>query len=157
LLRGTQDGPLFCQECHGEVSRGDSRAWHVVVAQSAHGGEPGAEAAARGTLDPLSTRCMGCHDGTLGRDVGSQTGRRRLDVGLGSSHPVGVAYRASPARRKQGQRGPALRDVALLDPRIRLFGGKVGCGSCHNVYSELPQFLAIDPRHGRLCRACHAI
>jgi len=154
LLRGDKSGAAFCQECHGELQRGDSRSWHIVMAQTAHGSE-GTAADARATLDPTSTRCLSCHDGTAGRDVGYRLGQRSLDVGGGRSHPVGVRYVADAVPRKEGDRGPSLRNPAFLDKRLRLFDGKVGCGTCHDLYSTNRKFLAIDTRGGRLCRSCH--
>ena len=135
LLRGKQLGPAFCQACHGPLGE-DSRSWHVVVTQSAHRTVTDGAASPNATLDPLSARCLACHDGTLGKGVG-------------------VRYRASAPAKPVDERSPRLRPEAMLDKRIRLFNGKVGCGSCHDPYSRNRKFLVIDPSHGRLCRSCH--
>ena len=155
LLRGEAMGPAFCQQCHGSVAKGDSRAWHVVVTQSAHTAQPPQGDDSASGFDALTVRCLGCHDGTAGKDVGVRMGRTRLGVGRASSHPVGVRYRASAPAKSVDDRSPRLRPEAMLDKRIRLFSGKVGCGSCHNLYSQERKFLAIDTRNGRLCRSCH--
>ena len=158
LLRSEKKGALLCEECHAGLSKGDSRSWHILVAESAHGNEPEDETAPRGQLDALSKRCLSCHDGTSGRDVGFRIGRPRLDVGSGASHPVGVRYPMGIAAGGGGKRRGRARKsryVARPDERIRLFDGKVGCGSCHNPYSQNAKFLVIDPRGGRLCLSCH--
>ena len=51
----------------------------------------------------------------------------------------------------------SFRDKAVLDKRIRLFNGKVGCGSCHNPYSKNAKFLVIETEGGRLCLSCHEV
>jgi predicted CXXCH cytochrome family protein len=156
LLRAAAAGPALCQSCHEELTRSGSRAWHVLATRSAHGEEPKPRETSHGMLDPLSARCLACHDGTVARDVGARLGVRRLGVRRSSSHPVGVSYASRPGRRRD-HKSPRLRGEAGLDKRVRLFGGKVGCGSCHNVFSRNEDFLVIDPANGRLCRACHQI
>ena len=89
--------------------------------------------------------------------LGMRVGEKRLDVVADRSHPVGVTYPISGALARPGKKAPSVRDLAMVDPRIRLFGGKIGCGTCHDFYSTIPKFLVLDTRGGRLCRACHTM
>ena len=73
------------------------------------------------------------------------------------SHPIGMDYREAALARQLDRSASELRDVSLLDDRIRLFEGMVGCGSCHNPYSDNPYFLVIDGAGGRLCNSCHTM
>jgi len=155
LLRGDRLGADFCQACHGRLGDGDTRAWHVVVTRTAHGSEPDPVESPGRPLDSLSARCLACHDGILGKDAGLRIGARRPGTRRASSHPVGVRYDPVPRPRKSDDAGPRLRPVASLDERLRLFGGKIGCGTCHDPYSRNRKLLVIDPSHGRLCRSCH--
>ena len=158
LLRSDKSGSVYCRLCHGDAARGDSRAWHRIVVETAHGGTP-EEAQLRvvkwGMLDPLSTRCLSCHDGTMGQDVGVRAGGKRLGIAVERSHPVGVVYRPSIESAGGGREGPMLRDLSQIDSRIRLFDGKIGCGTCHDLYSTIPKLLVLSQESGRLCRACH--
>lgn len=92
-------------------------------------------------IDYESRTCMGCHDGSRGK-------------GLGVSHPVGVAY-DEMAWAAKGSRH-RLTDRHQLDARVRLFDGNVGCGSCHNIYSQTPKMLSMPNTRGQLCTSCHA-
>lgn len=94
---------------------------------------------------------MECHDGSAGPDAGSHP----LAFGAGmsetsSEHPVGVFLRET-----ERTRGGDFRIATNPDERIRLFGGKVGCGSCHSVYSPEPADLVMSNRGSRLCLSCH--
>ena len=155
LLRGTKRGAQFCQECHEAGMRKDPRGWHVLVTQTAHAAasEPPATGA---ELDPLTVRCLSCHDGTFGSGVSAHVSSGRVGAPRGSSHPVGVRYPSTPTVIIRGK-STKFRPRASLDKRIRLFDNKVGCGSCHDVYSENEKFLSVETRGSRLCKACHDI
>ncbi|NNK62673.1 MAG: hypothetical protein HKO98_05620 [Gemmatimonadetes bacterium] len=63
---------------------------------------------------------------------------------------------ATPYRRT-GAPDPydGLRHPDLVDPRIRLFDGNLGCGSCHSVYAGEPGLLVMRNERSRLCTSCH--
>ena len=67
---------------------------------------------------------------------------------IGVSHPIGVS---TPRRSASTGR---LSDVSELSSAIKLFGGLVGCGSCHNPYSKQHSELVMS-NEKRLCLACH--
>jgi predicted CXXCH cytochrome family protein len=94
---------------------------------------------------------MTCHDGAIAGDAGGHQ-TRRLAFDGSTEHPVGVELRD----RNVGQPDEILFvGHSALDPRIRLFDGKVGCGSCHNQYSSRESLLVMSNHQSRLCLACH--
>ncbi len=149
--------PGLCAACHDPV-RGDARQIHAASLGRAHLLAPGTSGAQRlrgpswpGEFDAESQACLECHDGTLARIPGIRTGPRgpasaaRL---LGGRHPIGVEQRPRGA-------GDNLVPAHTLDPRIRLFDGRVGCGSCHNPYSGHEAMLVMSNQASALCLTCH--
>lgn len=148
-LRGTGDAASLCAECH-VAPQSSSHAGGSMRAHLGGSRDPGrASAAAR--IDEESASCMSCHDGTAASDAGlhARPGRRRDGLG---EHPIGIAY-DKPGR---GHDAPRFVPVARLDPRVRLFDGAVGCGSCHSVYAPTKSLLVMDNLRSRLCLSCHA-
>ncbi|HLC17846.1 MAG TPA: cytochrome c3 family protein [Thermodesulfobacteriota bacterium] len=104
------------------------------------------------TLDDLSLKCLACHDAVFGVEslVENKTLGFHVAGTIGLSHPVGVSY--IEAKRKYKA---AYRDLDELPGEIQLYGGIVGCGSCHNPYSSRHDQLAMSNEGSRLCLACH--
>ena len=112
------------------------------------------------SLDPESEECIKCHETTVG---GSTTPLVCHEGGC--DHPIGVDYVALASKN------PALMDPARLDPGIRLFDGRIGCGTCHVPYDrtnhlklaekrkKMPAIpdpmLSVDNTGSGLCMACH--
>jgi predicted CXXCH cytochrome family protein len=63
---------------------------------------------------------------------------------------VGADYREE-ALRFPHRYAPA----EALAPEIRLFGGKIGCGTCHNGFSKEKGLLVIANQRSMLCMECH--
>jgi predicted CXXCH cytochrome family protein len=42
-----------------------------------------------------------------------------------------------------------------MDPRIWLFEGRVGCGSCHSPFAGGEALLVMSNVGSRLCLSCH--
>lgn len=149
---------LLCRACHFEPARPGSVLAHGLYLGRAHL-IPGAEAAPAPPtlLDRESQLCLSCHDGGMAStaDVrvvasggGVQNTRR---TNWRTEHPVGVRYGAK-------RRDPGTHDLRLartLPPEVRLFDGRVGCGSCHSVYSGIEQMLSVSNRGSGLCLTCH--
>lgn len=151
LLRTEARGRSFCLLCH-ETLFGDGLP-HAGVGGMAHAKSstpPDRETLSR-LLDPVSLECLECHDGLIAPDAGyrlpgaeSLTYRERM-----LSHPIGVDYREASLRRRN------LKPMEALPPLIALYEGKVGCGSCHNPYSNEPSMLVFSDRRSALCLGCH--
>lgn len=145
FLRRPAIGREFCLSCHETKRSTDSHAELLAVA---HEGSRYSVADDSNPLDPMSLDCIGCHDGSLGPAVSYKLGQGVWNHDSGV-HPIGVAYRESRMRRG------GLIPVSMLDKRLRLFGGKIGCGTCHDIYSKLPNMLAMSNAGSDLCLSCH--
>jgi len=148
LLIVTEKGKAFCMKCHRESILVGSGG-HEVISSLLH--QPRYEITEKkGQLDRESLECLSCHDGSFAslQEVSLGPGIWEHGPRVGISHPVGTDYRK--AARKGG-----LRNVFMLDKRIRLFDGKIGCGSCHSLYSPLPAKLVMENRASNLCLSCH--
>jgi predicted CXXCH cytochrome family protein len=171
-LRSLRRGEAFCAECHSAGARAASLAAGATVraasirtaasrtalanATADHAGlitvaHPGAAASAGDGIDDVSQQCLGCHDGAVASSA--ETVRA---PGIGTrreSHPLGIAY---PPRPRPGREG-TFRPAASLDARLILTGGRIGCLTCHDIYSgrESPPVLPND--ESRLCSQCHEI
>ena len=144
LLRGGLPGTAFCANCH-QPSDGESGAlMHASFLSKAHLQWESEDVgfSSRSGFNPMldgeSQDCMSCHDGASAKSIGP-------------SHPVGVSYESSMKRQTRHRLVPAVK----LDSRIRLFDGKLGCGSCHSQYSGNEKFLAVTNTNDRLCVTCH--
>lgn len=153
MLRSPTAAAL-CAQCHAETGSASATP-HAAGLGRAHldtSGTLGRSTLAitHGILDSESESCLSCHDGSAAGDAGVHTARRTPGADP-SDHPFGVPYRDNP--RQDG----AIRLVRTtnLDPRVRLFDRKVGCGSCHSVYSPQPDHLVMSNLQSRLCLSCH--
>jgi predicted CXXCH cytochrome family protein len=43
----------------------------------------------------------------------------------------------------------------MLRKEVKLYEGKIGCGSCHNIYSKEKYMLVISNDSSVLCLECH--
>ena len=130
---------MLCAQCHASTPRSGPEG-HAGTLVKAHPGALGGTVARGATvqsLDDESRQCMSCHDGNVAPDAGRHLAGGILESEMLRDHPVGVAYRSAGVRRSDAR----LKPMERLDPRVRLFGGTVGCGSCHSVYSKQPSLL----------------
>jgi len=148
-LRGAGNGRTFCLECHAEsffsamIDKGTS------IERSGHLAE---QALPEGVdLDPYSRQCMSCHieNGSAIAMKIDTRGIVRHSSGK-SNHPVGMAY-------GQVVGTELYRNRSELKPQIFLPGGKVGCVSCHQGYSQQHGALVMSNDRSALCLECHDI
>jgi predicted CXXCH cytochrome family protein len=149
----------LCAACHDPNGTG-RRDMHATMLGRAHlvwpdEGEPGTpgDDPAPASPDAASRTCLGCHDGSVAPGAADASvpdaqsrSHARAHVPIGMSHPIGVAYVLD--------RGPALRAGGPLDPRIRLFDNRVGCGSCHSPFAGGEALLVMSNVGSRLCLGC---
>jgi len=153
FLRRFTRGRLFCIVCHKE-----GEFTHKTAMTEVHMKSKYFEVYSGETIDPLSANCISCHDGSYATSVPVRAGiwqhGNGLDLSQGGNHPIGVDYEAA---RMKPKRKTDLRPMAMVDPRIKFFNGKIGCGSCHDPFSDKPGKLVMSNEESRLCYACHYI
>jgi predicted CXXCH cytochrome family protein len=153
FLRRAVIGQAFCEACHRDSAiireGGGSHARDLGVAHMKFTEGSG------GRIDKVSLACLSCHnDGSLATKADVKIGTFQhgmaLSPGYGAegTHPIGVKY--SQAAKRGG-----FVPLKQLNPKIRLFKGKVGCASCHDIYSKLHNRLVMSNEGSKLCLACH--
>lgn len=151
FLRSEKSLKAFCIACHGKNFE-DGIGMHKMTG-SAHFGTRYTIADNGVVIDELSIQCLSCHDGQLGNNVPvNMVGKGIFEHpdSVGVSHPIGVDYiKAASASDNK------LVKPSFLPKEIKLFGGKVGCGSCHNPYSDRHSQLVMANNRSALCFACH--
>jgi hypothetical protein len=146
MLRGPLRQERFCSNCHG-VGVLPQESKHYGLAGLAHPRSSPGGTQPDWMVDDITADCMACHsvDGH-GPEVDISTGDTPA---LGHAHSLGVDYE----RQAMMKRG--LRDFAVVSQLVVLRDGKVGCLSCHNLYSNIPRLLCVDDAGSRLCLTCH--
>ncbi|MBI5642409.1 MAG: cytochrome c3 family protein [Deltaproteobacteria bacterium] len=153
-LRSKSSGESFCTMCHNNLEN----ELHKISVGSAHVSRSTStkyiETELGNILDELSIKCLACHDATFAGDTLVEnftvTNIFHNSNSIGVSHPIGISY-AETKRKYLG----AYRNVSELPSEIKLFGGLVGCGSCHNPYSKQHSELVMSNEKSALCLACH--
>ena len=155
FLRQYETGSRFCEACH---TGGALNIGHAEMFEEAHLQPKYTETSSFRTIDPISTKCISCHDGSYASSVSILAGKWGHSSQLMSndegSHPIGVDYES--ARVMRGSKTD-LRPMDLVDKRIQFFNGTVGCGSCHDPYSNIEKNLVMSDRNSELCLACHMV
>ncbi|RJX31693.1 MAG: hypothetical protein C4531_07200 [Desulfurivibrio sp.] len=156
LLRRQERGRAFCAGCHSQSALAGG---HELGLGEAHFQSRYISTGYGQELDQTSKNCISCHDGTYGSSVPVASGIWQhssnydpIGRGLTRKHPIGIDY--EEARARHGRKTD-LRPLALVDPRIRLYDGRLGCGTCHNPYSQLEDDLVMSNARSALCFACH--
>ena len=156
----TPEGFNSCGSCHATmpVSKGNGSHWRFSA--RAHlgsriaAGKSASESPAQrfSSVDEESRSCLNCHE-TITAVVppeGETRQQKQIRFQRMSDHPIGMNY-----RQKAGEDIRNFKIPIANPDRVRLFEGRVGCGSCHSLYSERPSHLVAEYRNGILCRNCH--
>lgn len=145
-LRGAAAGTDFCRRCHSDQVTAAGR--HLAASFLAHR-QTGNATQASGTaeLDPISSDCVGCHDGSGGPHAGFCLLMQKAEGCKG--HIVSASYADLAADK------PGLRSAAAVTETLSLYEGKITCATCHNIYSQVGPMLAVDNGGSALCRICH--
>ena len=158
FLRRLERGRAFCEACHTENDLTGSSG-HAEYLGEAHFQSKYISVGDGQEIDAMSKNCITCHDGAYGSAVTIITGIWQHSSNytgdrIGGKHPIGIDYEM--ARLRHGRKTD-LRPVEDVDRRIQFFDGTVGCGSCHNPYSQYDTKLVMSNRRSALCFACHAL
>lgn len=151
FLRRLPPGRNFCMACHRQGISFDS---HMDAIDVAHIGSRFKVIDPSEPIDQVSRDCISCHGGIVG-----SAATFKLGAGIWShnyadhSHPIGINYEMSRMERKDAW----LKPLSTLDKRFRFFDGKIGCGTCHDVYSKSKNSLVMGNQNSNLCRSCHEL
>lgn len=142
FLRRQVRGPMFCGICHEIDEKG-----HIVMVD-AHPGKYTVTDQTAG-IDRMSLGCIECHDRNF-RGPMDFLGSGSWEHSGYNSHPIGVSYAEVSMRRMDDY-----RDISMIPKEVKLFDGKLGCGTCHSIYSKRKGMLVMDNTRSMLCRECH--
>jgi predicted CXXCH cytochrome family protein len=144
LLRRPGRGAVFCVACHRIDEKG-----HLAF-ENIHRDSYRRLSVGNSRLDIYTLQCVECHDKYLDRSFGSYAAGGPNRISALSSHPVGVSLERIAAKKPRRFNFPH-----ALPGEIRLFNGKIGCGTCHNAFSKEKSMLVINNWRSRLCLKCH--
>lgn len=143
FLRRLVRGPLFCSICHDIDNKG-----HLVSGKLHTGTYKVTDWTSR--IDRISLECIECHD-TYINEKSDFDGVGIWDHrGSKLSHPIGVTMTGMGMKKIKDY-----RPANMLPEEVKLFDGKVGCGTCHSIYSKKKNMLVMDNRGSKLCLECH--
>ena len=105
-----------------------------------------------GSIDVESHGCLSCHDDiTVTIPRANETKRDKMQRRQNmADHPIAMEYELIAMRNIREYFFPIMNT-----DQIRLFNGKVGCGSCHSLYAQTDKHLVKQNNQGQLCRTCH--
>ena len=149
-----------CETCHSRISGSLRKQSHWKFSQKAHlvALVPGStdnksEFDFSGSnIDGESSTCLSCHDEVTVtipamNETRQEKGRRFRSM---TDHPIGMDFNYMLSRNSM-----YFNSLRGLEGRIRMFDGKVGCGSCHSLYSDLDAKLVVENEESQLCHTCH--
>lgn len=146
LMRGSKQGKDLCLSCHDakffqKMRDGGSS---MMVGHLSNGAEVNTP-----TLDSYSRQCMECHAGSGDQKLSSSIRNGVLRHASNSvNHPIGVNY------QQAGAFG-GYRARAIVERKIFLPNGQIGCVSCHLGYSKEHGKLVSGTARSSLCFECH--
>jgi predicted CXXCH cytochrome family protein len=152
----TPQDSQFCASCHTKTRTSRSRQSHWRFSMRAHlspikPGRPSTVLGKSGTIDDESRTCLGCHD-QITVTIPSEretTAQKKLRWRKMRNHPIGMDYSNVALTKSRRYKYP------LINDQIRLFDGRMGCGSCHSPYSNESKLLVQENSSSALCRQCH--
>lgn len=147
LMRGTLQGKDLCLSCHDakffqSMRDGGSS---MMVGHLSNGAGINAP-----TLDAYSRQCLECHarsgDPKLSTNIDGNGVLRHASSSV--NHPIGVNYQKAAAFG-------GYRAKAIVERKIVLPNGLIGCVSCHMGYSREHGKLVSGTARSTLCFECH--
>ncbi|UCH81796.1 MAG: cytochrome c3 family protein [Nitrospiraceae bacterium] len=138
FIRRSSEEIIYCAICHTNDKREHTAVGKAHVKNDIR---------MNTSMDILSKLCLECHNRKISR--GAPIGSLRICVSK-VNHPVGISY-TYKASRTTGE----YRSESALHPKLILYDGKIGCGTCHNIYSQVRYLLVMNNDKSRLCLECH--
>lgn len=151
-------GIQFCSKCHMKMDGTLVKQSHWQFSTRAHLGSINPQSSNGnnsiqkiGGIDVESRTCLSCHDkisAFMPSDFETPKQRKHRWSSM-TDHPIAMSYANAAFRR------PGHYQYPIFEPRIRLFDGSLGCGSCHSPYSQMRKNLVMRNVRGALCKKCH--
>lgn len=146
MLRGELRQEAFCSNCHAVSALPDKKK-HYGISGIAHPRSTEPLPGDTGITDDITDICLSCHlGGGAGPPANVLIGETALP---GHSHRVGQDYEQRAGQNRELTNYEAVAEVVVLRE------GKVGCLSCHNIYSQHPPLLTMSNSGSGLCLTCH--
>ncbi len=151
MLRGGVKGREFCAQCHGDLFPVNGKHSGLGGIVHSKAWTPPEATTLNRILDEVSVACLSCHDGSAGQVANFSTpdANRLSTRGHSLSHPIGIDYAEAALHDEE------LRSLDDLSSLVSLYEGKVGCASCHNLFSKEKRLLVFSNRGSGLCMECH--
>ena len=153
-------GFVSCESCHVSLSGSIRQQSHWNFSQKAHlvSLTPGSSADKTSDefsisgIDTESNTCLSCHDEVTVTIPGMNESRQQKAQRFKSmsDHPIGMNY-----QYLLSQNPMYFNSLMGMEKTIRMFDGRVGCGSCHSLYSDTPSNLVLDNEDSAICHTCH--
>lgn len=175
-------GGRICVACHAphksDTSVADAPLWSHALSSATYTLYSSPTLKATITQPGGSSKlCLSCHDGTVAvNSFGGVTGStmistaNNLGTNLKSSHPIGFTYDATLASANGSLHDPSTKSVTIGSgaqtktgtlSSVLLYGGKLECGSCHDVHNTFTVgeagtgLVKVDQSGSKICLACH--
>lgn len=157
-LQVKQDQDI-CASCHEAMNPGFDNSLHWQFSSKAHLGNisPNSDhdtqqVSLASGIDVESRTCVTCHEDVSVTipQLHETRSQKQLRYKSMTDHPIGMEYADVFAR----DAGRYKKNYTKFD-NVRLFDGKVGCGSCHSLYSKEKGYLITTNEDSELCRKCH--
>jgi hypothetical protein len=153
-----QPDSQLCAQCHSAMGGDEKKRSHWQFSSKAHLGEINPQSTSAptvqfvGNIDIESQTCVGCHEDVSVTVPGiNETYQQKKARWRGmKDHAIGMEYASVVAREARRFRHPSTNSG-----KIRLFDGKVGCGSCHSLYAQGGSHLVVTDKDSELCSQCH--
>lgn len=151
LLRSSGHNTDFCKHCHAAAQppppgRPEMIMEHLGTSFVAHRKAYTQPKGNSSVLDGITTNCLDCHNGASGPIPEYCLPDDKAPC---NSHMIGADYAIAAAVNGE------LRSLSDLSPLVSLYEGKVGCASCHSIYSSEDMLLVFNNKGSAICRECH--
>lgn len=143
FLRRQVRGIFFCNTCHALDKQ------EHIVSRNVHAGTyKVTDSSTR--IDRTSLECIECHDSYIKEPVTSLGAGTWNHFKNELNHPIGISYDRISMKDPRNY-----KPAGMLSREIKLFDGKIGCGTCHSIFSRENSMLVISNWKSRLCLECH--
>jgi predicted CXXCH cytochrome family protein len=95
-----------------------------------------------------SQGCLNCHSAGAATDWQKRTVEEPLAFSEHATHPIGIPVVAGSGQDERRIRG-------RIDPRLRLFDGRIECQTCHSLSASTADLLVEFATPRDLCLGCH--